>query len=132
MQATEDSIRSSGRELTLVAAYNATSRHTEIDGEGIQLALDFELLAIENGADPSWDREQLIKHQRSLAGRRGGLATLARYGKPYYRALARTRWGKTPETLLPEIRRILRAQDARPTRLPNKGEQGPTQKEMAA
>lgn len=132
MRTTADSRRDPGRDLTLVAAYDAMRRHTEIDGTGIQLALDFELLALESGADPSWDRERLIKHQRSLAGRRGGLATLARYGKPYYRALARTRWGKTPETLLPEIRRILRAEVAQPTRLPNKGEQGPTQKEMAA
>ena len=107
MQSAAGGIRSSEPELTLVAAYDGMRRHTEIDGEGIQRALEFELLAVESGADPSWDRAQLIRHQRRCAGRKGGLVTFARYGRPYYRALARARWGKTPPAALPAIRDAL-------------------------
>lgn len=109
MRTAANSLHSPGREPTIVAAYDAMQRHTQIDGEGIQLALDFELLTLESGADPSWDREQFIRHQKRCAGRKGGLATLSRYGKGYYRALARARWGNTPRAALPAIREILRA-----------------------
>jgi hypothetical protein len=114
MRTADDSLHSSGRELTLVAAYDVMQRHKKIDGEGIQKALDFELLALSSGADPSWDRKQLVKHQKRRAGKIGGLVTLARYGKPYYRALARARWGNTPRGVLPAIREILKS-----PRLPN-------------
>jgi hypothetical protein len=113
MQTADDSLHSSGRELTLVAAYDVMRHHKEIDGVGIQLALDFELLALESGADPSWDRSELVKHQRRCAGRKGGLATLSRYGKPYYRALARARWDKTPRATLPAIREVLKEPEGR-------------------
>ncbi len=78
--------------------------HTAFDGEGIELAMEFEWLAMECGADPSWDRERLARYQRA---RKGGLATLARYGRAYYRAMARARWGKTPKGALPAIRDAL-------------------------
>ena len=78
----------------LLDAYDRLREHPEIDGEGIELALEFELLALEAEADPDWSRERLVRFERS---RKGGLATLARYGKPYYWALARARWGKPPK-----------------------------------
>lgn len=95
----------------LLDAYDRLREHPEIDGEGIQLAVEFELLALESGADPDWSRQRLVRFERS---RKGGLATLARYGKPYYRALAHVRWGKTPKGALPAIREILRQKPPAP------------------
>jgi hypothetical protein len=93
---------------SLLAAYDAfqehVERHPHIDGTGIELAMEFELLAIERGADPSWDRPRLVRYERA---RKGGLATLARYGRAYYRALGRARWGRTPKGALPAIREAL-------------------------
>ena len=93
--------------LGLIPAYDALQRHPHLDGDGIELAMDFEFLALECGADPSWDREKLVKHQKARAGRKGGLTTFARYGRPYYRALARVRWGETPRGALGAIRDAL-------------------------
>lgn len=89
----------------LTAAYDQLQAHSHIDGEGIELAMEFDYLATEAGADPDWSRERLARFE---AGRKGGLTTLARYGKPYFRALARARWGKTPKGALPAIRDVLR------------------------
>ena len=91
-------------ESGLLRAYDRLREHPEIDGEGIQLAVEFELHALESGADPDWSRQRLVRFERS---RKGGLATRARYGKPYYRALARARWGRTPKGALPAIREAL-------------------------
>jgi hypothetical protein len=88
----------------LTEAYDRYSEHTALDGEGIELAMEFELAAMECGADPSWDRQRLVRFERA---RKGGLATLARYGRAYYRALARVRWGKTSRAILPAIRDAL-------------------------
>lgn len=95
-------------EELLLAAYDAMVEHTAFDGEGIELAMEFELLATECGADPSWSRERIVRYQRA---RKGGLATLARYGREHYRALARARWSKTPKDALPAIRDALRREN---------------------
>ena len=100
--------------LGLIPAHDALENHPALDGAGIELAMDFEFLALECGADPSWDRAKLITHQRRTAGRKGGLATFARYGRPYYRALARVRWGETPTGALGAIREILAEQVEQP------------------
>lgn len=100
------------RRPTLLGAYDAKERHPAFDGRGIELEMEFELLALEAGLDPDQlagaDRPEILRHQRRIAGRKGGLSTFARYGKPYMRALARSRWGTTPKGALPAIREILR------------------------
>ena len=63
------------------------ARDRPFDGAGIQAALDFVHEAFERGADPDWDRPRLV---RFLRAQKGGLATFAKYGKPYYRALLAT------------------------------------------
>ena len=83
----------------------------QFDGEGIQLWLDYELEALRFGVDPDVSREDLaalvdgstvlLTHEEHRAGhekdfvrwgRRGGLATLRRYGTSWYSLLARSRW----------------------------------------
>ena len=41
-------------------------------------------------------------------GRRGGLRTLALYGRPYFMLLARLRWGRVELEALVEYREVLR------------------------
>ncbi len=86
--------------------------HPELDGEGIQLWLDYELEALRFGVDPDVSREELAalvegstallpceEHRAGHSeandfarwGRRGGLATLRRYGTSWYSLLARRR-----------------------------------------
>ena len=85
--------------------------YREFDGEGIQLWLDYELEALRWGVDPDVSREELAAlvegstvlltqeehrngHENDFVrwGRRGGLATLRRYGTSWYSLLARRRW----------------------------------------
>lgn len=80
------------------------ARDRPFDGAGIQAALDFVHEAFERGADPDWDRPRLV---RFLRAQKGGLATFEKYGKPYYRALARSRRSETVRAALPELRAIL-------------------------
>jgi len=80
------------------------ARDRPFDGAGIQAALDFVHEAWERGADPDWDRPRLV---RFLRAQKGGLATFAKYGKPYYRALARSRHSETVRAALPELRAML-------------------------
>ena len=87
--------------------------HAELDGEGMQLWLDYELEALRWGVDPDVSRDELAamvegstveigrnEHRDGHAGdfarwgRRGGLATLRRYGTAWFSLLARKRWGK--------------------------------------
>ena len=81
------------------------------DGEGIELAMDFEHEARRWGVDPDVSRDELAamveastveipeaEHRAEHAedfrrwGRRGGLATLRLYGSPWFAALAARRW----------------------------------------
>ena len=85
--------------------------HKEFDVEGIQLWLDYELEALRYGVDPDTSREELevliesstvllpreehqAGHENDFVrwGRRGGLATLRRYGTSWFALLARRRW----------------------------------------
>lgn len=85
--------------------------HREFDGEGIQLWLDFELEALRFGVAPDIAREELealiegstvllareehrTGHESDFMrrGRRGGLATIRRYGTSWFSLLARRRW----------------------------------------
>ncbi len=84
-----------------------------LNAAGIALWLEYEHEAMRYGVDPDATREQLVgliaastvaipyrDHRAAHAedfrrwGRMGGLATLRRYGRPWFAALARRRWGK--------------------------------------
>jgi hypothetical protein len=84
-----------------------------LDGEGMQLWLDWELEALRWGVDPDVSRDELAalvegstveigrdehrdRHAGDFArwGRCGGLTTLRRYGTAWFSLLARRRWGK--------------------------------------
>ena len=84
-----------------------------LDGEGIELWLEYEVEAMRYGMDPDVSREDLAAlidastvplerddHRREHItdfvrwGRRGGLCTLERYGRAWFALLARRRWGK--------------------------------------
>ncbi len=96
--------------------------HREFDGEGIQLWLDYELEALRFGVDPNVSREELaalvegltvlvsreehrVGHANDFVrwGRRGGLATLRRYGTSWFSLLARRRWERLTEAELEQV-----------------------------
>jgi hypothetical protein len=83
----------------------------EMDGAGLQAWLDYEMETMLWGIDPDIEREELAAliegstvvlsreehrnaHENDVArwGRRGGLATLRRYGTSWFSLLARRRW----------------------------------------
>jgi hypothetical protein len=90
-----------------------------LDGEGIELALEFECEAARYGVDPDMSRDEMaalidascvvMEHAEHRAahetdfirwGRRGGLETLRRYGRGWFVLLGRRRHGRiTPEEL---------------------------------
>jgi hypothetical protein len=92
-----------------------------LDGEGIQRWLDYEFEALRWDVDPDLSREELAtlvedstvdlggdEHREIHAGdfarwgRRGGLATLRRYGTAWFSLLARRRWEKISGDALAE------------------------------
>ena len=92
-----------------------------LDGEGIQLWLDYEHEALRWGVDPDVSQEGLTalvegsavrlgreEHREIHAddfvrwGRRGGLRTLALYGTPWFSLLALRRWEKVGAGTLAE------------------------------
>ena len=94
-----------------------------LDGAGIQAWLEWEWEAMRWGVPAEIAREDLeglIERSTVLLerekhrlihgsdfkrwGRRGGLATLRRYGTSWYSALARKRWGKIGAEDLAELR----------------------------
>ena len=100
-----------------------------LDGEGLQSWFDWEEEAFRCGVDPDVTREELellIEASASSVpasahrschsrggdfarwGRRGGLRTLALYGRPYFALLARLRWGRVEIEALVEYREALR------------------------
>ncbi|MDX5895171.1 hypothetical protein [Rubrobacter radiotolerans] len=118
----------------LLAAYDRMENHTEIDGEGIELALRFMHLALEYGVSDSVNREELVVliesscveldreyHRRLHAsdwrvwGQQGGRTTLSRYGKGWFVQLARRRWRKISARDLELVRTKLLSQEATPT-----------------
>lgn len=103
--------RKTRTKTSVTTAYDRLEAHPGFDGEGIELAMELDLAAMEAGIErihAGVTREGLVKKLRQAAGRRGGKETLDRYGRPYFRALARVRWGKTPKGALPAIRDALR------------------------
>jgi hypothetical protein len=93
----------------------------ELDGAGLQAWLDWEEEASRYGVDPDVSRPELVATIEASAklvpdlehrvchtqagdfarwGRRGGLETLARYGRPWFSLLGRRRWGKVGANLL--------------------------------
>jgi hypothetical protein len=96
--------------------------HQELDGAGIQLWLDYELEVLRYGIDPDISREELAAliegsavllpheehrntHESDFVrwGRRGGLATLKRYGTSWFSLLARRRWERVSGTELEQV-----------------------------
>ena len=97
--------------------------HRDLDGEGLQLWLDYEAEALRFGVDPDVSREELaavidgstakipceehrlVVHGEDFArwGRRGGLETLRRYGASWFAALAARRWERVTQEQLAEI-----------------------------
>ena len=95
----------------------------ELDAAGLQAWFDWEEEAFRYGVDPDISREDLVGligssaapipasehragHSQSgdfvLWGRRGGLATLALYGRGWFVLLARRRWEKSTAAQLEE------------------------------
>ena len=85
--------------------------HPDLDGEGLQLWLNYEHEAMRFGVDPDISREELaaliegsmvvLPSEEHRAGQendfvrwglRGGRATLRTYGTSWFRMLARRRW----------------------------------------
>lgn len=103
--------------------------HTEFDGEGIELALEFVELAMRYGVEDtgSLTRKELAarieashaeltqqEHRETHArdwrewGSWGGRATLARYGRRYFHFLSCRRWGRISADELARVRERLR------------------------
>ena len=100
--------------------------HPELDGEGLQLWMEYELEAHAHGIDPDVGRDELarmieesvvevpaddhrnghreardfVRWENPLRGRRGGIAALSRYGAGWFRLLGLRRWNRIgPEAL---------------------------------
>lgn len=105
----------------LLGLRDRAEAHTELDGEGVQLWVDYELEALRWGADPGVPRGELAalvegsavrlgreEHREIHAedyvrwGRRGGRTTFRRYGSAWYCLLAKRRWGKITAEALAE------------------------------
>jgi hypothetical protein len=98
----------------LLAAHDRMRAHTALNGEVLQLWFAYEGLLLEFGLDPDISREELEQvieasvveiayeeHRFEIHatdwprwGRKGGLATLERYGRIWFVHLARRRWRK--------------------------------------
>jgi hypothetical protein len=108
----------------LLRLRDRTDAHPELDGQGIQLWLDYELEALRFGVDPDVSREDLValiegsavllsreEHRAGHSeasdfvrwGRRGGLATLRRYGTSWFSLLARRRWERVSGAELEKV-----------------------------
>ncbi len=93
-----------------------------LSAEGLALWMDYELEALRFGVDPDLYREELAaliegstveiareEHRNGHAddfarwGRRGGLATLRRYGTAWFSLLARRRWERITAEALAEV-----------------------------
>ena len=125
-------VRASGRQeelhhrvpQCLLRLRDRADAHPQLDGEGLQLWLDYELEALRYGVDPDISREELaalvegstvvLPHEQHRAGhskasdfvrwgRRGGLATLRRYGTSWFALLARRRWERLSGAELEQV-----------------------------
>ena len=114
----------------LLLAYDGMAAHPGLDGEGVGLALGFMELAMRYGVEDaeSITRQELAEkiessrvelpreeHREAHAadwrewGSWGGKTTLARYGRRYFRFLARRRWGRITTEELARVRERLRS-----------------------
>ena len=111
----------------LLAAHDRMRAHTELNGEALQLWFEYEGLLLKFGLDPDISREELEQAIEASAvevsyeehrseihsadwprwGRKGGLATLERYGRAWFAHLARRRWRKITAGELARIRNEL-------------------------
>jgi hypothetical protein len=112
----------------LLAAHDRMRAHATLDGEALQLWFEYERLLLEFGLDPNISREGLEgtieasavevsyeEHRSKIHGpdwsrwgRKGGLATLERYGRGWFACLARRRWGRITAGELARVREQLR------------------------
>jgi hypothetical protein len=112
----------------LLAAHDRMRAHTALNGEALQLWFEYEGLLLKFGLDPNISREELEQAIKASAvkvsyeehrseihfadwprwGRKGGLATLERYGRAWFAHLARRRWRKITADELARIRNELR------------------------
>jgi hypothetical protein len=104
----------------LLAAHDRMRAHAALNGEALQLWFEYEGLLLKFGLDPDISREELEQAIEASAvevsyeehrskihapdwprwGRKGGLATLDRYGRIWFRLLALRRHHRiTPEEL---------------------------------
>jgi hypothetical protein len=111
----------------LLAAHDRMFAHDRLDGEALQLWFEYEELLFEYGLDPDITREELEQAIEASAveityeehrseihapdwprwGRKGGLATLERYGRIWFVYLARRRWRKITAAELSRVRERL-------------------------
>ncbi len=112
----------------LLAVYDRMVARERLDGEALQLWFECEGLLLEHGLDPDLSREELERAIEASAvevtyeehrsrihaadwprwGRKGGLATLERYGRAWFRHLALRRWRKMTVEELARVRETLR------------------------
>lgn len=112
----------------LLAAHDRMVARERLDAEALQMWFECEGLLLEFGLDPDISREELERaieasavevtyeeHRSELHaadwprwGRKGGLATLERYGCAWFRYLALRRWRKTTVEELARVRERLR------------------------
>ena len=93
-----------------------------LSAEGLDLWMNYELEALRHGVDPDISRDELAaliegstveipreEHRDGHAGdfarwgRRGGLATVRRYGTAWFSLLARRRWERITAEALAEV-----------------------------
>ena len=107
----------------LLRLRDRADRHPEpLNGEGLQLWLDYECEALRYGVDPDVSPEELAaliegstvelpreEHRAIHAGqwaewgRRGGTETLRRYGTAWFSLLARRRWEQVGEDVPAQV-----------------------------
>lgn len=112
----------------LLAVYDRMVARERLDGEALQLWFEYEGLLLEFGLDPDVSREELeraieasaveVTHEEHRSeihaadwpswGRKGGLATLERHGRAWFRHLALRRWRQITAGELARIRGRLR------------------------
>ena len=112
----------------LLAAHDRMRAHTALNGEALQLWFEYEGLLLKFGLDPDISREELEQAIKASAvevsyeehrsrihapdwprwGRKGGLATLERYGQIWFVHLAQKRWRKITAAELARVREELR------------------------
>lgn len=111
----------------LLVAHDRMLAHERLDGEALQLWFEYEGLLLEFGFDPDVTREELERAIEASAeevtyeehryeihapdwprwGRKGGLATLERYGRVWFAHLARRRWNRISAEELTRIQQRL-------------------------